>query len=117
MISGHRKKKASELSNVNTIPCIIKELTDDDVTIIMVDSNFQRERVLPSEKVFAYKMKDNAMVHQGKRNDLTSCQVGTKLSTAKKISKEFGDSVRSVYRFIRLTYLLPKLLDMLIIPL
>lgn len=111
LISGHRRKKASEKLNLDTLPCIIRELTDDDATILMVDSNYQRERILPSEKAFAYKLKYDAMVHQGKRTDLTSCQVGTKLSTAAELGKEFGDSERTVFRFMRLTYLLPKLLE------
>lgn len=111
LISGHRRKKASEELNLDTLPCIIRELTDDEATILMVDSNYQRERILPSEKAFAYKLKYDAMVHQGKRTDLTSCQVGTKLSTAKELGKEFGDSERQVFRFMRLTYLLPKLLE------
>lgn len=111
MISGHRRKKASELANLDTIPCIVRELSDDEATIIMVDSNLQREQVLPSERAFAYKLKMEALNHQGKRTDLTSCQVGTKLSTAKKIGKKLGDSERQVYRFIRLTHLLPKLLE------
>lgn len=111
MISGHRRKKASELANKDTIPCIVRELSDDEATIIMVDSNMQREKVLPSEKAFAYKMKIDALNHQGKRTDLTSCQVGTKLVSAKELSDEFGDSERQVYRYIRLTYLIPKLLE------
>lgn len=111
LISGHRRKKASEELNLDTLPCIIRELSDDEATILMVDSNYQRERILPSEKAFAYKLKYDAMVHQGKRTDLTSCQVGTKLSTAKELGKEFGDSERTVFRFMRLTYLLPKLLE------
>lgn len=111
LISGHRRKKASEELNLDTLPCIIRELTDDEATILMVDCNYQREIILPSEKAFAYKLKYDAMVHQGKRTDLTSCQVGTKLSTAKELGKEFGDSERQVFRFMRLTYLLPKLLE------
>ncbi len=111
MISGHRRKKASELASKDTIPCIVRELTDDEATIIMVDSNMQREKVLPSEKAFAYKMKLDALSHQGKRTDLTSCQVGTKLVSAKELADESGDSERQVYRYIRLTYLIPKLLE------
>ncbi len=111
LISGHRRKKASEILRIDKIPCIIRDLTDDEATILMVDCNYQRERVLPSEKAFAYKLKLEALNHQGKRNDLTSCQLGTKLSSAKELGEEFGDSERQVYRFIRLTYLLPKLLE------
>lgn len=111
MISGHRRKKASELANLSTIPCIVRNLSDEEATIIMVDSNLQREKVLPSERAFAYKMKLEALNHQGKRNDLTSCQVGTKLPSAKELGQEYGDSERQVYRYIRLTYLIPKLLD------
>ena len=112
MISGHRRKKASELLELKSIPCIVKNLTDEEATIIMVDSNCtQREKILPSERAFAYKMKLDALNHQGARNDLTSCQVGTKLSTAKEVGEKFGDSERQVFRYIRLTYLLPKLLE------
>lgn len=111
MISGHRRKKASELLEKETIPCIVRELTDEEATIIMVDSNLQREKILPSEKAFAYKMKMEALSKQGKRTDLTSCPVGKKLSSAKELGKEVGDSERQVYRFIRLTYLIPKILE------
>jgi len=111
MVSGHRRKRACELSNINEIPAIIRDLTDEEATIIMVDSNLQREKILPSEKAFAYKMKLEALNHQGKRNDLTSCQVGIKLSSAKEIGKEFGDSERHVYRYIRLTYLIPEIIE------
>lgn len=124
MISGHRRKRASELIGNETIPCIIRDLTDDEATIIMVDSNMQREEILPSEKAFAYKMKLEAMSHQGKRTDLTSDQVGeksnestsyrvgTKLDSGEEIGKENGDSRIQVYRYIRLTELIPELLDM-----
>lgn len=112
MISGHRRKKAIELLGQDSIPCIVRNLSDDEATIIMVDSNIlQREKILPSEKAFAYKMRQDALSHQGERNDLTSCQLGTKLQTAKEIGKKFGDSERQVFRYIRLTYLLPKLLE------
>ncbi len=112
LISGHRRKKASEKLNLDTLPCIIRELTDDEATILMVDSNYQRERILPSEKAFAYKLKYDAMVHQGKRTDLTLCQLGTKSITAKELGKDFGDSERTVFRFIRLTFLIPELLKL-----
>lgn len=114
MISGHRRKKASELANKDTIPCIVRELSDDEATIIMVDSNMQREKVLPSEKAFAYKMKLDALSHQGKRNDLTCDQVGYKLEGKKSVellADEVGDSKTQIQRYIRLTYLIPKLLD------
>lgn len=112
MISGHRRKKASELANKDTIPCIVRDLTDDEATIIMVDSNMQREKVLPSEKAFAYKMKLDALSHQGKRTDLTSDQVGPKLSRSNEmLSNNVGESVSNIKRYIRLTYLIPELLD------
>ena len=112
MISGHRRKKASELLNLETLPCIVRDLTNDEATIIMVDSNLQREKILPSEKAFAYKMKLSALSHQGNRNDLTSCPVGTKLSSAKELGNKQGDSERQVYRYVRLTELIPELLEM-----
>lgn len=112
MISGHRRKKASELANKDTIPCIVRDLTDDEATIIMLDSNMQREKVLPSEKAFAYKMKLDALSHQGKRTDLTSDQVGPKLSRSNEmLSNNVGESVSNIKRYIRLTYLIPELLD------
>ena len=112
MISGHRRKKASELVNKDTIPCIVRDLTDDEATIIMVDSNMQREKVLRSEKAFAYKMKLDALSHQGKRTDLTSDQVGPKLSRSNEmLSNNVGESVSNIKRYIRLTYLIPELLD------
>ena len=114
MISGHRRKKASELANKDTIPCIVRDLTDDEATIIMVDSNMQREKVLPSEKAFAYKMKLDALSHQGKRTDLTCDQVGYKLERKKSVellADKVGDSKTQIQRYIRLTYLIPELLD------
>lgn len=112
MISGHRRRFASQLADIKTIPCIVRNLSDDEAVIIMVDSNMQREEILPSEKAFAYKMKLEALNRQGKRNDLTSSQVATKLDTASIIGKENGDSRDTVYRYIRLTELIPELLDM-----
>lgn len=112
MILGHRRKKASELANKDSIPCIIRELTDDEATIIMVDSNMQREHILPSEKAFAYKLKLEALNSQGKRNDLTLSPMDTKLDSAEKLGKEFDDSRATVFRYIRLTELIPKILDM-----
>lgn len=117
MVSGHRRKLASELAGRDTIPCIVRDLTDDEAVIIMVDSNLQRERVLPSEKAFAYKMKLDAMRRQGKRTDLTSTPVVEKLKgkdalSSAIIGKAAGDSYEQVRRYIRLTYLLPEILAM-----
>jgi len=115
MISGHRRKLASKLAGKDTIPCIIRNLTDDEAIIIMVDSNMQREEILPSEKAFAYKMKLEAMTHQGKRFDLTCDQVGHKLKGQKSvetISENSDDSVTQIKRYIRLTELIPELLEM-----
>lgn len=111
IISGHRRKKASELANIKQVPCIIRNYNDDEVEIICVDSNHQREHILPSEKAQAYKMRLEAEKRQGMRNDLTSSQVATKFkSTAEKIGEKFGDSKDTVYRYIRLTYLIDEIL-------
>lgn len=110
LISGHRRKRASELAGFETLRCEVVELTRDEATILMVESNYQRSQILPSEKAFAYKMRLDAIKRQGKRNDLTSRPVGTKLSVA-EISNEVGDSERQIYRFIRLTNLVPELLE------
>ena len=112
MVSGHRRKLASEIAGLKEIPAIIRELTRDEATILMVDSNIQREKVLPSEKAFAYKMKIEALSNQGKRNDLTSRQVGTKLRSDEKIAMVSEDSARQVQRYIRLTELIKELLDL-----
>ena len=112
MISGHRRKRASELAELETIPCIVRNLTDDEATIIMVDSNMQREEILPSEKAFAYKMKLEAINHQGKRNDLTLTQAVSKLRTNELLGEEVGESRETIRRFIRLTELIPELLEM-----
>ena len=117
MVSGHRRKLASELAGRDTLPCIVRDLTDDEAVIIMVDSNLQRERVLPSEKAFAYKMKLDAMRRQGQRTDLTSTPVVEKLKGKDALSsaivgKTSGDSYEQVRRFIRLTNLIPEILDM-----
>ena len=112
MISGHRRKKASELLNLKTLPCIVRDLTNDEATIIMVDSNLQREKILPSEKAFAYKMKLDAIKHQGIRTDLTLSPVDTKLDNASNIGKLNNDSRATVFRYIRLTELIPELLEM-----
>ena len=112
LISGHRRKRASEYAGKKNMRCIVSNLDDDAATIIMVDSNIQREHILPSEKAFAYKMKLEAMNRQGQRTDLTFCQVGTKLNSAQEIAENTGDSERQIYRYIRLTYLVPELLEM-----
>lgn len=109
MISGHRRKKASELANIDTIPCIVRDLTDDEATIIMVDSNLQREKILPSEKAFAYKLKMEALKHQGK--ETLRPMVG-KLETADFIGQQNNESGRQVQRYIRLTELIPEFLKM-----
>ena len=110
MISGHRRKRASEIAGKTTMPCIIRELTDDEATIIMVDSNMQREKILPSERAFAYKMKLEAIKHQGKKDILTLRPVVDKFSSADLVGKEFGESGRQVQRYIRLTELIPDIL-------
>jgi len=112
LISGHRRKYACELAGKKMMPVIIRDLDKDAATIIMVDSNLQRENILPSERAAAYKMKMEALKHQGIRSDLTSCQVGTKLRTDEKIAEDANDSARTVQRYIRLTELQPKLQQM-----
>ena len=112
MVSGHRRKRAAELAELPTVPCIVRELTDDEAIIIMVDSNLQRERVLPSEKAFAYKMKLDAMKRQGKRVDLTSTPAVSKLRSNEVVGAQGGESREQVRRYIRLTNLVPELLDM-----
>lgn len=111
IISGHRRKFASEIAGKSTLRCIVSNLDDDAATVIMVDSNIQRENILPSEKAFAYKMKLNAMKHQGKRTDLTSVPQGQKFSR-KELADETGDSQTQIQRYVRLTYLVPELLEM-----
>lgn len=112
LIAGHRRKRGCELAGLTTMPVIVRALDDDAATIIMVDSNIQRENILPSERAFAYKMKLEALRHQGERRDLTSSQVGTKLQALDIIGQQAGDSRNQVHRYIRLTALLPELLDM-----
>lgn len=115
MIAGHRRKKASELARLKEIPCIIRDLTDDEAIVIMVESNIQREEILPSEKAFAYKMRNQALNHQGKRTDLTLSQVENKLENKTSIEivcEESGDTKDTIYRYIRLTELLPEILEM-----
>ena len=111
MVAGHRRKRACELANINEMPCIIRDLTDDEAIIVMVDSNVQREELLPSERAFAYKLKLDAIKRQGKRVDLTSTPVGEKLSID-IIAEEFGQSREQVRRYIRLTELNKNILQM-----
>ena len=115
MVAGHRRKKASELAGLETVPCIVRELTDDEATIIMVDSNLQREQILPSEKAFAYKMKLDVMKRQGQRVDLTSDPLGQKLKGSISVEVLAGnspDGKTQIQRYIRLTNLTPDLLDL-----
>ena len=112
LIAGHRRHHASELAGKETMPVIVRDLDDDAATIIMVDSNLQREELLPSERAFAYKMKLEALKHQGARTDLTSSQVGTRLRADELIAQQSGESRNQIQRFIRLTELIPNLLDM-----
>ena len=112
LVAGHRRHRASELAEKETMPVIVRDLDDDAATIIMVDSNLQRESLLPSERAFAYKMKLEAIKHQGERSDLTSRQVGEKLWSVSQVSADANESERQVHRFIRLTNLIPELLDM-----
>lgn len=112
LVAGNRRKRASEIAGVDTLPVIVRELDDDAAIILMVDSNLQRETLLPSEKAFAYKMKLDAMKRQGERTDLTLSPVATKLDTASLLGAQSGESRDQVFRFIRLTELVPPLLDM-----
>ena len=113
LVAGHRRHRASELAEKETMPVIVRDLVDDAATIIMVDSNLQRESLLPSERAFAYKMKLEAIKHQGERSDLTSRQVGEKSQTSiQAVAEQAGESQRQVQRYIRLTELIPPLLDM-----
>ena len=112
MIAGHRRRMASELAEKPTLSCIVRDMTDDEATIVMVDSNLQREQILPSEKAFAYKMKLDAMKRQGIRTDLTLSQNETKLRSDEVLSKQVGESRAQVQRFVRLTELIPELLDL-----
>ena len=112
IVSGHRRLHASQLAGLKEIPAIIRDMDDDEATIAMVDSNLQREHVLPSEKAFAYRMKLDAMKRQGQRTDLTSSQIGTKLRSDEVIAAQCGDSRNQIARYIRLTYLAKPILDM-----
>ncbi len=115
MVSGHRRKRACELAQMDTIRCEVRDLTDDEATILMVESNYHRPEILPSEKAFAYKMRLEAMNRQGKRSDLTCAPVEHKLNNKKSrdvLAEESGESREQIRRYIRLTYLIPKLLDL-----
>ena len=112
IISGHRRQHAAKLAGLDTLPVIVRQMSDDAAVILMVDSNLQREHILPSERALAYKMKLEAIKNQGARSDLTSAQVGRKLEAADIVGQEAGDSRNQVRRFIRLTNLIPELLDM-----
>ena len=111
MISGHRRMHAAIKAGLETIPAIVRDMEDDEAIVIMVDANIQREELLPSEKAFAYKMKRDAMKRQGIRTDLTSCQNGTKFRADAAMAEQIGESARSIQRYIRLTELIPDLLD------
>ena len=112
IISGHRRQYAAKLAGLDTLPVIVRQMSDDAAVILMVDSNLQREHILPSERAFAYKMKLDAIKNQGARSDLTSRQVGEKLWSVSQVSADANESERQVHRFIRLTNLIPELLDM-----
>ena len=112
IISGHRRQYAAKLAGLDTLPVIVRQMSDDAAVILMVDSNLQREHILPSERAFAYKMKLDAIKNQGARSDLTSDQVGQKLWSVEQVASDAGESKTQIQRFIRLTNLIPELLDM-----
>ena len=112
IISGHRRQYAAKLAGLDTLPVIVRKMSDDAAVILMVDSNLQREHILPSERAFAYKMKLEALKNQGARSDLTSDQVGQKLWSVEQVANDAGESKTQIQRFIRLTNLIPELLDM-----
>ena len=112
IISGHRRQHAAQLAGLDALPVIVRQIDDDAAVLLMVDSNLQRENILPSERAFAYKMKLEALKNQGARSDLTSAQIGPKLTAAEKVAEEANDTKSQVKRFIRLTNLVPELLDM-----
>lgn len=112
IISGHRRQHAAQLARLKTLPVIVRDMSDDAAVLLMVDSNLQREQILPSERAFAYKMKLDALKRQGARSDLTSSQVGMKLQAMDIVGQEAGESRNQVHRYIRLTELIPELLDM-----
>ena len=112
IISGHRRQHAAQLAGLDTLPVIVREMDDDAAILLMVDSNLQRESILPSERAFAYKMKLEALKNQGARSDLTSAQVGQKLWSVEQVASDAGESKTQIQRFIRLTNLIPELLDL-----
>ena len=112
IISGHRRQHAAQLAGLDALPVIVRNMDDDAAVLLMVDSNLQRETILPSERAFAYKMKLEALKNQGARSDLTSSQIGTKLRADEKVAQDSGESRNQIQRFIRLTNLIPELLDM-----
>ena len=112
IISGHRRAHAAELAGLTEVPVLVRRMDDDAATVLMVDSNLQRENILPSERAFAYKMKLEALNHQGERTDITSVQVEQKSKSRESLAKETGQSEATVFRFIRLTKLIPEVLDM-----
>ena len=112
IVSGHRRKAACEALGITELPVLVREMTDDEAVILMVDSNIQREHILPSEKAFAYKMKMEALRHQGKKSELTSSQPGMRIQTMDIVGKDSGDSRNQVHRYIRLTHLIPSILQM-----
>ena len=112
IVSGHRRKAAAIKLGLEKLPVLVREMTDDEAIILMVDSNIQRENLLPSEKAYAYKMKLEALKHQGARNDLTSCQVGTKFRSDALVASDTNESARTIQRYIRLTYLQKPILDL-----
>ena len=112
IISGHRRQHAAQLAGLDALPVIVRQMDDDAAVLLMVDSNLQRENILPSERAFAYKTKLEALKNQGARSDLTSCQVGTKFRADELLAENSSESARNVQRFIRLTSLIPELLDM-----
>ena len=112
IISGHRRQYAAKLAGLDTLPVIVRNMDDNAAVLLMVDSNLQREHILPSERAFAYKMKLEALKNQGARSDLTSSQIGTKLRADEKVAQDLGESRNQIQRFVRLTNLIPELLDM-----
>lgn len=112
IISGHRRAHAAEMAGLTEVPVLVRDMDNDAATVLMVDSNLQRENILPSERAYAYKMKLEAMKHQGARTDLTSCQVGTKFRADEQMASSMEESARTIQRFIRLTNLIPELLEM-----
>ena len=112
IISGHRRQHAAQLAGLDALPVIVRQMDDDAAVLLMVDSNLQRENILPSERAFAYKMKLEALKNQGARSDLTSSQIGTKFRADEKVAQDSGESRNQIQRFIRLTNLVPELLDM-----